>query len=82
MARSNCNDNIANFAEQISFAGHWKLVAESSEFHLKLRRAHRAHFPNSKYAKKREILSEKKAESGMALKSVSLRPKAVMLTPV
>ena len=36
---------------------------------------------SSKYAKKRDILSEKR-ESGMALKSLSLRPKAVMLTPM
>ena len=34
-------------------------------------------FPNSKYAKKRDILSEKR-ESGMAKKTVSLRPKAHM----
>ena len=27
-----------------SFAEHWKMVAESSEFHLMLKRAHRAHF--------------------------------------
>ena len=43
-----------NFAERIRFAEHWKLVAESSEFHLTLSRAHltyRAHFYNSKYAK-------------------------------
>ena len=32
-------------------------------------------------AKKRDILSENQ-ESGIALKSVSLRPKAVMLTPM
>ena len=39
-------------------------------------------FSNSEYAKKRDILSEKR-ESGMPLKkSVSLRPKAVMLTPM
>ena len=28
-----CNDYVADFAERISFAKHWKLVAESSEFH-------------------------------------------------
>ena len=28
-----------NFAERISFSEHWKLVAESSEFHLTLNRA-------------------------------------------
>ena len=51
-------------------------------FHLTLSRAHRAHFSNSKYAKKkRDILSEKR-ESGMVLNKVSLRPKAVMLTPM
>ena len=55
-----------NFAERISFAEHWKLVAESSEFHLTPIRAHRAHFSNFRYAKKRDTLSEKR-ESGMAL---------------
>ena len=61
---------------------HWKLVAESSELHLTLNRAHKAHFSNSKYAtKKQDILSEKQ-EIGMGLKSVSLRPKAVMFTPM
>ena len=33
-----------NCAERISLAEHGKLVAESSEFHLTLSRAHRAHF--------------------------------------
>ena len=32
------------FEEGISFAEHWKLVAESSEFHLTLKRLHRVHF--------------------------------------
>ena len=41
-----------NFAEQISFAEQRKLVAESSEFDFTLSRVHRAHFSNSKYAKK------------------------------
>ena len=67
-----------NFAERIRFAEHGKLVAESSEFHFTLSRAHRAHFSNSKYAKKRDILSEKRDDA----KSVSLRQKAVMLTPM
>ena len=40
------------FEEGISFAEHGKLVAESSEFHLTLKRADRVHFSNSKYAKK------------------------------
>ena len=31
------------FEEGISFAEHWKLVAESPEFHLTLERAHRVH---------------------------------------
>ena len=54
------------FEKGISFAEHWKLVAESSEFHLTLKRAHRVHFfPNT--PKKRDILSEKR-ESGAALK--------------
>ena len=41
-----------NFADRINFSEHWKLVNESSEFHFTLSRAHRAHFSNSKYAKK------------------------------
>ena len=44
------------------------MVAESSEFHLTLKRAHRAHFFQLEMRqKKRDILSEKR-ESGMALK--------------
>ena len=39
-----CNDIIAYIAERISFAEHGKLVAESSEFHLMLSRAHKAQF--------------------------------------
>ena len=35
---------VADFAERISFAEQWKLVAESSQFHFTLSRAHRAHF--------------------------------------
>ena len=31
---------VYNFAERISFAEHWKLVAKSSEFHLTLSRVH------------------------------------------
>ena len=48
------------FEEGISFAEQWKLVSESSEFHLMLKRAHRVHFFNSKYAKKAGLLSEKR----------------------
>ena len=71
-----------NVAERSCFAEHWKLVAEYSEFHLTLGRAHRTHFfPTRNTQKKREILSEKRG-SGMALKSVSLRPKAIVLTPM
>ena len=47
---------VADFAERISFAEHGKLVAESSEFHLTLSRAHAMieHiFSNSKYAQKK-----------------------------
>ena len=39
-----CNDIVADIAEPISFAEHGKLVSESSEFHLTLSRAHKAHF--------------------------------------
>ena len=57
-----------NLTEQISFAEHGKLVAESSEFHLTLSRAHRVPFFQLEIpTKKRDILSEKR-ESGMVLK--------------
>ena len=69
-----CNDIVAgivaDIAERISFAEHEKLVAESSEFHLMLSRAHKAHFfPTRNTQKKRDILSEKR-ESGIALKKL------------
>ena len=71
MARSNRDLVLRNTQFQnhrISFAEHCKLVAASSESHLTLNRAHLDRiFPNSKYGKKREILSEKR-ESGMAQK--------------
>ena len=77
-----CNDIVADIAERINFAVHGKLVTESSEFHLTLSRAYKAHFFQLEIRKKkRNILSEKR-ESGIALKSVSLRPKAVLLTPM
>ena len=47
-----------NFAERISFAEHWKLVAESSDFHLTLSRVH--FFPTQTTQNKRDILSEKR----------------------
>ena len=43
---------IYQFSERISIAEHWKLVAESSEFHLALSRAHLERiFSNSNFAK-------------------------------
>ena len=72
-----CNDIVADIAERISFAEHGKLVAESSEFHLTLSRAHKAPFSNSKYAKKAGRIAGKR---DCAKKSVSLRPKAVGTT--
>ena len=42
-----CNDIVGDIAERNSFAEHGNLVAESSEFHLTLSRAHnynKAHF--------------------------------------
>ena len=64
------------FEEGISFAKHWKLVAESSEFHLTLKRSHRVHFfPTRNTPKKRDILSEKR-ESGMALKKREFTPES------
>ena len=65
-----------NFSERISIAEHWKLVTESSDFHLTLSRAHLEHiFSNSKYAKKRDILSQKR-ESGMTLKKREFTPES------
>ena len=62
------------FEEGISFAKHWKLVAESSEFHLTLKTAHRVHFFQLEIRqKKRDILSEKR-ESGMGLKKREFTP--------
>ena len=53
--------HVYSCAERISLVEHWKLVAESSEFHLTLIREHRLNrcmieriFSNSKYAKKAE----------------------------
>ena len=71
-----CNDNVADIAERISFAEHWKLVAESSEFHFTLSRAQKAHiFPTRNTQKKRDILSEKR-ESGMVLKKRDFTPES------
>ena len=64
------------FEQGISFAEHWKLVAESSEFHLTLKIAHRVHFFQLEIRpKKRDILSEKR-ESGMALKKREFTPES------
>ena len=50
---SGCND-VADFAERITFAERWKLVAESSEFQLTLSRAaHRGHFFQLEIRKKK-----------------------------
>ena len=72
----NCNDIVADIAERISFAEHGKLVAESSEFHLTLSRAHKAHFfPTRNTQKKRDILSEKR-ESGIVLTKRKFTPES------
>ena len=64
------------FEEGISCAEHWKLVAESSEFHLMLKRAHRVHFFQLEIRQKSgNILSEKR-ESGMALKKQEFTPES------
>ena len=71
-----CNDIVADIAERFSFAEHGKLVAESSEFHLTLSRAHKAHsFPTRNTQKKRDIISEKR-ESGIALKKREFTPES------
>ena len=44
---------VYNFSERISFAEHGNLVAESSESHLTLNRAHRAHFSLLEIRKKK-----------------------------
>ena len=67
-----CN-YVADFTERISFPEHWKLVADSSEFHLTLSRAH--FFQLQIRIKKRDILSEKR-ESGMALKKREFTPES------
>ena len=68
--------SLCNFAERISFAEHWELVAESSEFHLTLNRAPKAHFFQLEIRqKKRDILSEKR-ESGMVLKKCEFTPES------
>ena len=71
-----CNDIVDDIAERISFAEHGKLVAESSEFHLTLSRAHKAHFSNSKYAKKKRDIRSEKRECGVALKKREFTPES------
>ena len=44
LSRQGKHTTFYKFEEGISFAEHGELVAESSEFHLTLKRAHRAHF--------------------------------------
>ena len=57
-------------------AEQWKLVAQWSEFHLTLSRAHlESIFSNLKYAKKRDILSQKR-ESGMMQKKSEFTPES------
>ena len=60
---------------ELAFVEHWNLVAESSSIPLdaEQRASNRAHFSNSKYAKKRDILSEKR-ESGMVQKKCEFTP--------
>ena len=45
------------FEEGISFAEHWKLVAESSEFNLTLKGAHRVHFCQLEIRQKKRDLT-------------------------
>ena len=73
MSQRQITQHFYNFAERISFAEHWKLVAESSEFHLTLNKAH--FFQLEIRKKKRDILSEKR-ESGMALKKLEFTPES------
>ena len=64
---------LLQFYWLISFAEHWKLAADSSEFHLMLRRA--PIFQFEILQKKRDILSEKR-ESGMVLKKREFTPES------
>ena len=59
-----------HFSERISIAEHWKFVAESSEFHLTLSRAHLERiFSNSKYAKKARHFKSKAGKRDDAKKA-------------
>ena len=51
--KSQRNTTFYKFEEGISFAEQWKLVAESSEFHLTLKRAHRVHLFQLEIRKKK-----------------------------
>ena len=71
-----CNDMLPTSQSAFSLSEHWKLIAESSEFHFTLSRAQKAHiFPTRNTQKKRYILSEKR-ESGMALKKRDFTPES------
>ena len=52
---------------------HWKLVAESSEFHLTLSRPHRAHFFQHEIRKRSGTFEVK---SGMVLKKREFKPES------
>ena len=72
-----CNDMLPTSQSESASAEHWidwKLFVVSSEFHLTLKRVHRAHFYQLEIPKqKRDILSEKR-ESGMALTKREFTP--------
>ena len=72
LSRSDKTHNI--FAERISFAEHWELVAESSELHLTLNRAH--FFPARKTQKSGTFFKSEKRESGMARKKLESTPES------
>ena len=72
----NFTTKFYNFAERANFAEHWKLVAESSEFHLTLGRPHIAHcLQHEIRQRKRDNLREKR-ESGMVLKKLEFTPES------
>ena len=52
------------------------MVAESSEFHLTLKRAHRAHFFHLEIRQKSGGILCEKRESGMVLKKLEFTPES------
>ena len=73
---SGCNDMFTDVAERICFAEHWKLVAESSEFHMTQSRSRRAHFFQFEIRTEKRDISSQKRESEMVLKKLEFTPES------